>query len=36
VIKRVPGADEVYRALARSALQSLPAKNRKQLKRALT
>jgi predicted short-subunit dehydrogenase-like oxidoreductase (DUF2520 family) len=35
VLERVPGASEVYRALARAALRTLPAKNRKQLVRAL-
>ena len=35
VLGRVPGAREVYRALARAALRTLPAKNRKLLLRAL-
>jgi len=34
-LKKIPAAEEVYRALARSALQHLPVKNRKQLSRAL-
>jgi predicted short-subunit dehydrogenase-like oxidoreductase (DUF2520 family) len=34
-LKRVPGASEVYRALVRSALMDLPAKNRSQLKKLL-
>jgi predicted short-subunit dehydrogenase-like oxidoreductase (DUF2520 family) len=35
VLRDVPGAGEVYRALACGALRTLPAKNRKQLARAL-
>jgi predicted short-subunit dehydrogenase-like oxidoreductase (DUF2520 family) len=35
VLRDVPGAGEVYRALAWAALRTLPAKNRKQLARAL-
>jgi predicted short-subunit dehydrogenase-like oxidoreductase (DUF2520 family) len=35
VLRRVPAAREVYLALARSALQYLPAKNNKELKRIL-
>ena len=34
-LRRIPGAKEVYRALARSALRNLPAKNRKALKQVL-
>jgi predicted short-subunit dehydrogenase-like oxidoreductase (DUF2520 family) len=34
-LKRVPGASEAYRALVRSALRDLPAKNTKQLIRLL-
>ena len=35
VLRKVPGAREVYRALARAALLTLPAKNRKQLEQVL-
>jgi predicted short-subunit dehydrogenase-like oxidoreductase (DUF2520 family) len=35
VLRDVPGASEVYRAVARAALRILPAKNRKQLARVL-
>jgi len=35
VLRRVRGAGEVYRALAHAALRTLPARNRKQLVRAL-
>jgi predicted short-subunit dehydrogenase-like oxidoreductase (DUF2520 family) len=35
VLRRVPAAREVYLALARSALQYLPARNKKALKRTL-
>jgi predicted short-subunit dehydrogenase-like oxidoreductase (DUF2520 family) len=35
VLRDVPGAGEVYQALARAALRTLPAKNRKQLGRVL-
>jgi predicted short-subunit dehydrogenase-like oxidoreductase (DUF2520 family) len=35
-LKRVPGASEVYRALARSALRDLPAKNRNILLKLLS
>jgi predicted short-subunit dehydrogenase-like oxidoreductase (DUF2520 family) len=34
-LKRVPGASEVYRALVKSALMDLPARNRSQLVRLL-
>jgi predicted short-subunit dehydrogenase-like oxidoreductase (DUF2520 family) len=34
-LRQIPGADEVYRALARSALRTLPAKNRKTLEKVL-
>jgi predicted short-subunit dehydrogenase-like oxidoreductase (DUF2520 family) len=34
-LKRVPGASEVYRALVKSALMDLPARNRKALIRLL-
>jgi predicted short-subunit dehydrogenase-like oxidoreductase (DUF2520 family) len=34
-LKRVPGAQEVYRALVRSALRDLPAKNTKELLKLL-
>lgn len=35
VLKGIPGAEEVYRALAHAALRTLPAKNRKQLAQVL-
>jgi len=35
-LNRIPGAKEVYIALARAALQYLPARNRKELKKLLT
>jgi predicted short-subunit dehydrogenase-like oxidoreductase (DUF2520 family) len=35
VLKPIRGADAVYRALARAALENLPAKNRAQLKKVL-
>ncbi|HXY49217.1 MAG TPA: DUF2520 domain-containing protein [Terriglobales bacterium] len=34
-LRRIPGGEEVYRALARSALRTLPAKNRKALEKVL-
>jgi len=35
VLRRVPGAAEVYRAMARSALRTLPVKNRTRLEKVL-
>jgi len=35
MLKRVPGAGEVYRALVKSALMDLPARNRRELMRLL-
>jgi predicted short-subunit dehydrogenase-like oxidoreductase (DUF2520 family) len=35
VLKPIRGADAVYRALARAALENLPAKNRARLKKVL-
>jgi predicted short-subunit dehydrogenase-like oxidoreductase (DUF2520 family) len=35
VLRRVPGAEDVYRALAQVALRMLPAKSRRELKGAL-
>ena len=34
-LRQIPGCDEVYRVLARSALRTLPAKNRKALEKVL-